>query len=105
MHEALAVTGYIETNKIDEIKAMEKIEIWPEQDIEDVVIRVNTTDVAEVRVGSTKAGRTLVQLILRNEAVVETIVRTSADSEGLQAYHDPVLNRIRQEATAKKILL
>jgi len=66
-------------------------------------MRVATADIHETRVGSTEHGLSLVQLILRDGAPVETVVRTAASRAGLRAFHDPVLSRIRQEATAKVI--
>lgn len=105
MREAMAVTGYIGADYVDKIKHSDQIEIWPERDVKEVVIRVKGKDVEDVRVGSTQSGSTLVQLILRDGSPVETAVRATIDPHGMKAFHDPVLNRIRQEATAKKIML
>lgn len=108
MREAMAVTGYLDEVLAKHLVAGEAIpyvEVRPEAHIVDVVVRVRTGDIAETRVASSKDGLTLVQLILKDAASVETIVRTSADEKGLRAFHDPVLNRVRQEATAKKIAI
>lgn len=105
MREAMAVTGYVGADRVEQIRHAGQVEVWPERDIVDVVIRVRSDDIEDVRVGGTEAGRTLVQLILRDGATVETAQRATADPKGMRAFHDPVLNRVRQEATAKKIML
>ena len=108
MREAMAVTGFIHediANKLLKGTADRSIEVRPERDVKDVLVRVTTADVEETRIGSTEGGQTLVQLILRHNAGVETVVRTSASPEGFRAFHDPVLNRVRQEATAKVIMV
>jgi hypothetical protein len=105
MREAMAVTGYLEEALVDKIALMEQVELRPELEVEDVFIRVRGSQIEEVRVGSAKKGWTLVQLILREGAITETAVRVGTSNSGMKAYHDPVLNRVRQEATAKKIML
>lgn len=105
MREAMAVTGYVAADYVDRIKQSDQIEIWPERDVSEVVMRVKGKDVEDVRVGSTQSGHTLVQLILREGSSIETAVQARVDPQGMKAFHDPVLNRIRQEATAKKIML
>lgn len=108
MREAMAVTGYLQEAAAKALvggKAGASVEVQPERDVKDVVVRVATADIEDTRVGSTTQGQTLVQLILRHGASVETVVRTAATPAGYQAFHDPVLNRVRQEATAKKIMV
>jgi hypothetical protein len=104
----MAVTGYVQKSVADALankKADGFVEVKPERDVEDVVARVAAADIVETRVGSADGGQTLVQIILRHGAKVETVLRTSADPAGFAAFHDPVLNRVRQEATAKKIMV
>jgi hypothetical protein len=109
MRQVMAVTGYVEASVARDPSHLSKkkgpIEIRPERNVKDVVIRVAASDVEEVRVGATRAGMTLVQLILRRGAPVETVIRSEATPEGLQAFRDPVLNRVTQEATAKNIAI
>lgn len=105
MREAMAVTGYLAVEAVDGIKSAGQIDIFPERDVRDVRMRVAGADIEDVRIGGTEGGLTLVQLILRDGVAVETIIQATADPSGMRAYHDPVLNRIRQEATAKKIML
>jgi hypothetical protein len=109
MREAMAVTGYVleelATRMSRGSAGVEYVEVRPEKDVNDVVIRVAVADVQETRVGAAGHGVVLVQLILRDGAAVETVVRSAADPAGLRAFHDPVLNRVRQEATAKRIMI
>jgi len=109
MREAMAVTGYVPAELATQLSngssGIGNIEVRPEREVQDVVMRVATTDIHETRVGPTEQGLTLVQLILRDGAPVETVVRAAASHAGLRAFHDPVLSRIRQEATAKKIMV
>jgi hypothetical protein len=107
MREAMAVTGYVPDNVA---RALHKdrsgsVEVSPEREVDEVVARVQRRDIAEVRVGASVRGTTLVQLILKTNATVETIVRTQANAKGLQRFYDPNLNRLRQAATAKNILV
>ena len=108
MREAMAVTGYVAKNVADALsnkKSEAAVEVRPERDVEDVVARVAASDVVETRVGSTEGGYTMVQLILRDGAKVETVMRTEANAKGFAAFHDPVLNRVRAQATAKVIMV
>jgi hypothetical protein len=108
MREAMAITGYV-SDALAQALASGKaaggaIEVKPERGYDDVVARVNRSDVTEVRVGASVKGESLVQLILRKDATVETIVRTPANVKGLQRFYDPTLNRLIQAATAKNII-
>jgi hypothetical protein len=107
MRNAMAVTGYVNDKTsadLTRLKALGgSIDVSPERSVRDVVIRVSWSDVDETRVGATEAGMTLIQLILRDGATVETIIRSEASPAGLRAFSDPVLNRVVQEATAKSI--
>jgi hypothetical protein len=105
MREAMAVTGYIPAKEVKALRKAESIEIRPERDIADVVVRVAGKDIEEVREGSTEGSLTAVQVILRQGATVETVHRVKANPAGMKAFHDPVLNRVRQEASAKVIMI
>ena len=107
MREAMAVTGFVHASATLDTAQLSggtgTIEIRPERDVDQVLIRVATSDVEEVRIGGTHSGMTLVQLILRDGAAVETVVKSTATPPGMRVFHDPVLNRVTQEATAKSI--
>jgi len=105
LREAMAVTGYIASSEVPNIRKASYVDVRPERDVSDVVARVKGSDVEDVRQGSTEGGLTLVQLVLRTGASVETVQRTTVDVAGMRAFHDPVLNRVRQEATAKQIMV
>jgi hypothetical protein len=105
MREAMAITGYIRSEDLKSLQSAERAEVYAEHDVPEVRMRVAGSDIAEVRAGSATGGLTMVQLILRQGAHVQTVVESTADAKGLRAFHDPVLNRIRQEATAKKIFI
>jgi hypothetical protein len=105
MREAMAVTGYVDANSVKALKSAARIEVFPERDMRDVRMQLSGEAIEEIRSGASEGGLTLVQLILRPGARVQTIVEATADPKGLRAYHDPLLDRIRQEATAKKIFI
>ena len=108
MKEAMAVTGYVDQSvaaALSKGSVKTSVDVRPERDIKEVVARVLASDIASVRTGATKNGQVLVQLILREGARVETVVAVAASPNGMRAFHDPVLNRVRQEATAKKIMV
>jgi hypothetical protein len=101
----MAITGYVHAEAIKTLRSTERVDVYPEQDVREIRMRVAGSDIAEVRSGATAAGLTVVQLILKDGAKVQTVVEATADAKGMRAFHDPVLNRIRQEATAKKIFV
>jgi hypothetical protein len=106
MRNVKAVTGYLDDSIAAQLQRGEfpsSIEVRPEPEIQDVFVRVSREAVADIRVGASRDGLTLIQLILREGAVVESIYRTKAVS-GLRSFYDPVLNRVFQEATAKDIV-
>lgn len=106
MREAMAITGYVPDKLVAEIKSVDYVDVMPERDVNDVVIRVATADIEDARIGSTDKGNlTMVQLILRDNAKVETVAQSSASPDGMRAFDDPVLNRVRQEATVRVIMI
>jgi hypothetical protein len=109
MREAMAVTGYV-PDEVARALASGKaaggaVEVKPERGHDEVVARVDRSDIAEVRVGASVRGESLVQLILRKNATVETVLRAPANAKGVQRFHDPNLNRLVQAATAKNIIV
>lgn len=105
MREAMAITGYVPEGEVEGLTSAGTIDVRPERDIDTVLMQIQGKDVESVRVGSAEGGLTLVQLILRDGAEVRSVTVTRTDAEGMRAFHDPVLNRITQEATAKKIMI
>ena len=102
MREAMAVTGYVESDSVDDFIKQKTIEIRPDRDVPELVVRVASSDVEDVRVGNKSSGFTLVQLVLRDNAVIETVQITIGNTDQIKPFDDPILNGIRQEATAKK---
>ena len=70
----------------------------------EVSMQVDGSEVAEVRRGSSIGGQTLVQLILRDQAVVRTVIETSIQRRGVDLFHDPAIMRLTAAATAKQIV-
>ena len=106
MKAAYAVTGYLSNQlarKLSNKELTDVVDVKPEIGHDEVVARVRIDQIAEVRLGSSSKGDTLVQLILRDNAQVETIIKTSANLKGIQQFHDPVLTRLVASATAKSI--
>jgi hypothetical protein len=106
MKTAYAVTGYVSNQLARKLSNKELrgiIDVKPELGRDEVVARVSSEQIAEVRVGSSIKGETLVQLILRDNAQVETVIKTSANIKGIQQFNDPVLTRLVASATAKSI--
>jgi hypothetical protein len=105
MAERFAVTGYLADASAKQLSSQRSghLEVRPERGYTDVVMRVDRADVTEVRTGSSVQGETLVQLILRDGANVETIIRTTADIRGITRFYDPTLTRLTAAATVKVI--
>jgi hypothetical protein len=103
--EKYAVTGYLPDQVAHALKPKHAgaIEVLPERGSHDVLMRVQGQDIAEVRTGSSSDGHTMVQLILRDGAPVETVVRSTADAKGLTRFNDPAIGRLTASATAKVI--
>lgn len=109
MKEVLAVTGYVGAEVgarlIKSPKGQGAVQVWPQHGHHDVAARLDLGDVSEVRVGATSGGETLVQLILRDGAPVETVIQSKASIDGLRRFHDPALDAMRLAATAKVIVV
>ena len=93
MRQALAVTGFVQDSVAKRFKAGSKgaIQVRPERGVTAVLMEVDGTDVVEVRQGSTTAGETLVQLILRDKATVRTIVETRLAGKARLAPEPPLI--------------
>jgi hypothetical protein len=106
MKEAYAVTGYVPSDVAKKLKAKTpgNVEVSPERGVHPVFMQVDGSDVTEVRVGATSGGQTLVQLILRDEAAVQTIMRL-ATTKGVNAFVDPSLARLTAAAVPNKIFV
>jgi hypothetical protein len=107
MKEAFAVTGYLPTEIAEQLQSGKtdggSLDLRAESGSDLVVMRVKMGEIAEVRVGATAKGETLVQIILAENAQVETVVRTEANLQGLRRFNDPVVQRLTALATAKSI--
>ena len=105
LKEAYAITGYVADDIAAKLSAYGSghVHVKPERGYDDVLMRVDAADVQELRTGSSVQGETLVQLILREGAVVETVIRTTADAKGVTRFHDPALTRLTAIATVKVI--
>jgi hypothetical protein len=105
MKEAFAVTGYVPDKALQELdsKRTGKIDVRVERGSDEVVMRVDHAQVEEIRTGASIKNETLVQIILRRNAAVETVVNTEANIKGVARFNDPVLQRLTATATAKSI--
>jgi len=103
--ERYAITGYVADRVVDQLdsKHNEQVEVSPALGEPDVLMRIKRGDIAEVRKGSSTKGQTLVELILRDGAPVETVLRSTADVKGVARFNDPAISRLTASATAKVI--
>jgi hypothetical protein len=107
MKEAIAVTGFVPDQLARKLAAKQAgaIDVKPERGVNDVVMRVDGSDVDEVRTGASTQGETLVQLILRPDAPVQTVINSIANHAGLKRLQDPILSRLTASATPKSIMV
>lgn len=104
-----AVTGYVPNEVASRLTTRDKqltegtIDVKVERGFDEVMMRVNLADVTEVRSGASSKGETLVQLMLRDEFNVQTIIKTPASFQGISRLYDPTLQLLIASATAKKI--
>lgn len=109
MAEAFAVTGYVSDTvaavlgKEGWVSSGSVAEIRPDRDVQDVYVRVSSDAVREVRVGASRGGSTLVQIILKRGANIESVIRHKATAEGLTRFYDPALARVAAAAIANVI--
>jgi hypothetical protein len=102
MAEAIAVTGYVPDKVAKQLRksGWESVDVHPERKEGDTFVRVSASAVRDVRIGASKTGRTLVQLILQDDAEIETVTRSVPKG---QRFFDPTLARITAAAIANKI--
>ena len=107
MKEAYAITGYVSNEVAGRLKANStgNVQVSVERGISNVVMQVEGSNVVAIRTGASSGGETLVQLILRDESAVQTIIHSTASGNGLQPFHDPAIERLTSSATAKVILV
>jgi hypothetical protein len=105
MKEAFAVTGYVPEKALQDLESGRagNIDVRVERGSDEVVMRVDQADIAEIRTGASVKKEILVQVILRSSAAVETIVRAQANLKGVARFNDPLLQRLTATATAKSI--
>jgi hypothetical protein len=107
MKEKMAITGYVLNDQLKSLKSKNLIsfEVFPESETEEVYTRVSNNHIAEVRVGAAVKGRTMVQLILNDDATYETIHKQRISVKGIKIISDPALSRLIAAATAKSIMV
>ena len=107
MKEAYAITGYVAKKDARDLAPnyQGQIQVKPERGNSEVVMSVSGADIVEVRKGADSRGETLVQLILKEDAAVQTIVRSTATAKGLQRFNDPALARLTAIASVKVIMI
>jgi hypothetical protein len=107
MKTKMAITGFILDNHLKNLKSKEghSFEVFPEAAMEDVYARVNANDIDDVRVGASNQGKTMVQLILKDNASVETVHKQQMSVKGVKVIDDPTLSRLTAAATAKVIMV
>ena len=106
MKEAFAVTGFVSDARAEQLAAKGKgpIQVKPERGVSPVVMEVDSADVVEVRTGASRSGETLVQLILRDQATVRTIIESKLTEQGISPFADPAIVRLTAAATVKSII-
>jgi len=107
MREAYAITGYVPNEVAKHLKAKTagKIDVAEERGATDLFAQVDGADVIEVRTGAESGGHTLVQLILREQAPVHTVLKSTASAKGLESFHDPALGLLKRPGTVRVILV
>jgi hypothetical protein len=107
MKEKMAITGYVLNDHLKSIKSknLASFEVFPEAETEDVYTRVNNNHIAEVRVGASVKGKTIVQLILNDSASYETVYKQQISVKGIKLISDPALSRLIAAASAKSIMV
>ena len=105
LREAFAVTGYMPASVLDKAESVrsDSYDVRVEPGSDEVLMRVRSGDVVEIRTAASHNDEVLVQLILRDNAVVETLIRASASVQGVTRFNDPALRRLTASATAKSI--
>jgi len=107
MKTKMAITGYVTDHHLKNIKSKEaySFEVFPEVEIEDVYAKVTSNDIDDVRIGASNHGKTMVQLILKDNASVETVHKQQISVKGVRVIDDPTLSRLTAAATAKVIMI
>ena len=106
MAEVLAVTGYVSDEVAKQLRDKAHgtaVEVSPDRGQSDVFVRVDGASIREARVGSSTHGQTLVQLILKDGASFESVVRHRVSAEGVRRFFDPAVARIAAAAIANVI--
>jgi hypothetical protein len=103
--EAYAVTGYAEDRMLDDFlqTRTRHIEVKSEPGYDDVVAVIDDDQVDHVRTGRNSSGHTLVQVVLKANASVRTVVRGLATPNGVKQLNDPMLQQRQQSLFAKVI--
>lgn len=95
MREAFAITGFVSNDVAKQLQGGKResgtIEVKLERGNSPVLVKVDSAAVQEVRTGASTKGETGVQLILRENASVETVLSTSLDRDGIARLTDPLV--------------
>ena len=108
MKEAIAVTGYVPDDVAKQLtggKHRSPVKVFAQAGREEVFARIDPAQIAEVRAGASSQGTTLVQLILKENAPVETIISSLAARDWLQRLNDPVLGSLIERIKWKVIFV
>lgn len=95
MREAFAITGFVSNDVAKQLQGRKgesgTIEVKLERGNSPVLVKVDSTAVQEVRTGASAKGDTAVQLILRENASVVTVLNTSLNKDGIARLTDPLV--------------
>lgn len=103
--QTFGVAGWIPTARVDELEANAKggVTMSLEPDDERFTIKVDGAGIEEVRVGSSKGDKTLVQLIIDNEKRVDVNFKPKVP-DGFSTFRDPVLANLSQQSIVTVIM-
>lgn len=95
MREAFAITGFVSNGVAKQLQSRKggsgTIEVKLERGNSPVLVKVDSAAVQEVRTGASSKGETGIQLILHENASVETVLSTSLNKDGIARLTDPLV--------------
>jgi len=104
---AFAVIGYVDDTTAASLASgalREPIEVRVDPGTTDMIVRIDPTHVQDVRLGASSKGHTLVQLVLKDAARYETVIKPAAGQSELQLLRDPVLSHLTARAVLSVIM-
>ena len=96
MKTAYGITGYLPARVAKALsagKSEKSVDVRVERGSDDVLLRVQASQISEVRLGPSTKGETGVQLIFKKQPTVETVIRTQVPA-GVRLFDDPILKRV-----------